>query len=39
MEEVTNNLISLLQEAAQQTTPTIVYKKDVVNTPLKLRKC
>ena len=27
VEKPTNNLISLLQEAAQQATPTIVYKK------------
>jgi hypothetical protein len=33
VEDVTNNFISLLQEAAQAT-PTIAYKKDVVNIPL-----
>jgi hypothetical protein len=34
--EATNNFISLLEEAAQQATPTIVYKKDVVNIPLEI---
>jgi hypothetical protein len=38
VEEATNNLTSLLQEAVQKATPTIVYKKDVVNTPLETKK-
>jgi len=38
VEEATNNFISLLQEAAQQATPTLVYKKDVVNIPLEIKK-
>jgi hypothetical protein len=38
VEEATNNFISLLQEAAQQATPTIVYKKDVVNISLEIKK-
>ena len=38
VEEATNNFISLLQEAAQQATPTIVYKKDAVNIPLEIKK-
>jgi hypothetical protein len=38
VEEATNNFISLLQEAAQQATPIIVYKKDVVNIPLEIKK-
>jgi transcriptional regulator of met regulon len=38
LEEATNNFISLLQESAQQTTPTLVYKKDVVNIPLEIEK-
>ena len=37
VEEATNNFISLLQEVAQQATPTIVYKKDV-NIPLEIKK-
>jgi hypothetical protein len=38
VEEATNNLISLLQEATQPATPTIVHKKDVVNIPLEIKK-
>jgi hypothetical protein len=38
VEEATNNLISLIQEAAQQATPTTVYKKDVVNSPFEIKK-
>jgi hypothetical protein len=38
VEEATNNLVSLLQEAAQQATPTVVYKKEVVNIPLEIKK-
>jgi len=38
VEEATNNFIDLLQDAAQQATPPIVYKKDVANIPLKIKK-
>jgi len=37
VEELQKN-ISLLQEAAQQATTTMVYKKDVVNIPLEIKK-
>ena len=38
VEEATNNFISLLQEAVQQATPTMVCKKNIVNTPLEIKK-
>jgi hypothetical protein len=38
VEEITNNFINLLQEAAQQATTSIAYKKDVVNVPLEIKK-
>jgi hypothetical protein len=38
VEDAKNNFISLLQEAAQQATPTIAYKKYVVNIPLDIKK-
>ena len=38
VEEATNNFFRLLQEAAQQATPTIVYKKNDVNIPLEIKK-
>ena len=38
IEEATNNFISLLQQAAQKATPTVVYKKDIVNIPLEIKK-
>jgi hypothetical protein len=39
VEEATNNFISLLQDTGQQATPTTVYKKkNIVNTPLEIKK-
>jgi len=38
VEEATTYFINPLQEAAQQATPTLVYKKDVVNFPLEIKK-
>jgi hypothetical protein len=38
VEDAANNFIRLLQVAAQQATPTLAYKKDVVNIPLDIKK-